>query len=276
MEKGGKPYKRRWFFWLGIALLAIAGIFLTLLILYFIKSKPSTGDLIILFILFVLIPAGPGFYLLKRVNSKPFTKKAIPVPSGQISKRFYQGTTLGAAILLIVGAILSIMVLLNIPAGPQGSAIFVFGIFGGGCLCIYVAVIFLIILYKAWNYLGEGHPRTTPGKAAGYLFIPFYNLYWVFQSVRGFIPDYNRYMVQSERRDFCLGSRLFTGFSILFDLSFALWAFPIPFLNAVLAALACVMLLIFAGLVIGKLCDAINYISEMKKSKTSLLSSVGY
>jgi hypothetical protein len=272
MESGGRPYKRRWFFWLGIALLAISGIFLILLIRYFIESKPSTGDFIFLVILFVIIPAGPGICLLKRASSKPVQKKVTPIPSSLISKKFYFGTTLGAAILLIVGGTLSVWVLRMIPAGPLGSAIFVFGFFGGSCLSIYIAVVFFILLYKAWNSLRECHPRTTPGKAVGFLFIPFLNLYWVFQSVRGFVFDYNTYMAQSERKDFYLGSHLFTSFAILFVLAFAMWFVPVPFLNAILAVIVYVVVLVFTSLVIGKLCDAINHINEMKFTETSLPS----
>jgi hypothetical protein len=36
------------------------------------------------------------------------------------------------------------------------------------------------MLYNIWGLLPVKHSPTTPAKAVGYLFIPFYNFYWVF------------------------------------------------------------------------------------------------
>ncbi|MEW6096676.1 MAG: hypothetical protein AB1567_09145 [bacterium] len=48
--------------------------------------------------------------------------------------------------------------------------------------------------YKAWASIQDGFARTTPGKAVGFLFIPFYNFYWIFQVIWGFAKDYNSYI----------------------------------------------------------------------------------
>ena len=48
---------------------------------------------------------------------------------------------------------------------------------------IIVAVVFIFILhYRCWQAVDETHRVTTPGKAVGYMFIPFYNCYWAFIS----------------------------------------------------------------------------------------------
>jgi len=48
---------------------------------------------------------------------------------------------------------------------------------------IILAIVFISILhYRCWNALPERFRATTPGKAVGYLFIPFYNFYWAFVS----------------------------------------------------------------------------------------------
>lgn len=57
----------------------------------------------------------------------------------------------------------------------------------------FVAWIFaLMTLHKAWTILQPGQARTTPGKAVGFLFIPVFNLFWVFQAYYGWAEDWNR------------------------------------------------------------------------------------
>ncbi len=51
-----------------------------------------------------------------------------------------------------------------------------------------------IMLYRFWNQIQDGHQRTSPGKAIGFLFIPFFNLYWVFVAVQGLSMDLNAYL----------------------------------------------------------------------------------
>jgi hypothetical protein len=55
-------------------------------------------------------------------------------------------------------------------------------------------VLFLRMLYKAWEMLPIDLARTTPGKAVGYLFIPFYNFYWCWNVLPGLASDYSRYL----------------------------------------------------------------------------------
>ncbi|MCA9271587.1 MAG: hypothetical protein KDA31_00940 [Phycisphaerales bacterium] len=60
-----------------------------------------------------------------------------------------------------------------------------------------VAVVMGCVLhYKLWATLQDGNVRTTPGKAVGFLFIPFFNLYWIFQSLYGWAVDFNRYIAE--------------------------------------------------------------------------------
>ncbi len=62
-------------------------------------------------------------------------------------------------------------------------------------LCVLVSnVLLLRLLYKAWAALPPTRARTTPGKAVGYLFIPFYNLYWCWTAFPGFASDFNQFI----------------------------------------------------------------------------------
>ena len=49
-----------------------------------------------------------------------------------------------------------------------------------------------ILLYKIWNCLQDEDVRATGGAAVFYLFIPFYNIYWVFQAYLGWALDFNK------------------------------------------------------------------------------------
>ena len=44
---------------------------------------------------------------------------------------------------------------------------------------IPTAVFHALILHRGWKSVQDGGAATTPGKAVGYCFIPFFNLYWL-------------------------------------------------------------------------------------------------
>lgn len=58
---------------------------------------------------------------------------------------------------------------------------------------IAAAVLIYILLYRYWQVIQDGNVRTTPGKAVGYSFIPFFNFYWMFTAFQGLAQDMNRY-----------------------------------------------------------------------------------
>ena len=54
---------------------------------------------------------------------------------------------------------------------------------------------FAFFVAQIWATIQDGKARCTPGKAAGFLFIPFYNVfYWNFRALKGFVEDYNNYL----------------------------------------------------------------------------------
>lgn len=50
-----------------------------------------------------------------------------------------------------------------------------------------------ILLYRSWLLIQDGRVRTTPGKAVGFCFIPFYNFYWLYVAFVGLSKDMNSY-----------------------------------------------------------------------------------
>jgi hypothetical protein len=61
-----------------------------------------------------------------------------------------------------------------------------------GYIGLIVGTIFWCMLfYQSWKLIPTSIARTTPGKAVGFLFIPFFNFYWVFVSFLGLSKDMN-------------------------------------------------------------------------------------
>lgn len=56
------------------------------------------------------------------------------------------------------------------------------------------AILYLIQIYRMWDTINDGHSRTTPGKAIGFLLIPVFNIFWVFNIWGGFPTDYNAFV----------------------------------------------------------------------------------
>ena len=127
-------------------------------------------------------------------------------------------------------------------------------------------VVFVVFVYKAWKAIQDGQARTSAGKAAGFLLIPFFNIYWLFQAIWGFAKDYNRFLGRNELAGSKLPEKLYLAFSILIS---ARWLYktvatlkPItgvgyllgPYYSYFLTILTCIL----AVIVIYKTCNAVN------------------
>ncbi|NJK32829.1 MAG: hypothetical protein HC927_10710 [Deltaproteobacteria bacterium] len=51
----------------------------------------------------------------------------------------------------------------------------------------------LVMIYKMWAAIQGPTARTSPGKAVGFLFIPIFNIYWLFNVLGGWATDYEKY-----------------------------------------------------------------------------------
>ena len=101
---------------------------------------------------------------------------------------------IGYGIMMLLGAMGN-----SAEAKGPGSGNAFFGALGllffGICIFPTIGLIFgYIYLHRAWTILQPGGARTTPGKSIGFLFIPFFNLYWIFVTFKGLPEDWNRIM----------------------------------------------------------------------------------
>jgi len=124
---------------------------------------------------------------------------------------------------------------------------------GLSCIPMLCAGIFMIVLwYKSWAAIQDGHARTTPGKAIGFLFIPLFDFYWIFQAVWGLSKDFNAYL----QRNSIPAARLPEGFFLAYCiLCFTTW---IPFVGLGLFVVNCIIALIM----VSALCDGINAVAD--------------
>jgi len=108
-----------------------------------------------------------------------------------VSRPFYLGSSLVVA---LVGFPLFCVVLMA--GGGKVEEEFLPLLFLGEAVLLYGFVVLLVLYYKMWKVLPPEAARTTPGKAVGFMFIPIFNLYWMFQALWGWSKDFNRYVEQ--------------------------------------------------------------------------------
>lgn len=116
-------------------------------------------------------------------------------------------------------------------------------------LIVYVVYTFAL-LAKMWGSIQDGYARTPPGKAIGFLFIPIFSIYWIFNVWGGFPTDYNSFVERHRLNVPRLSAGLFVMFPVfvlLSGLSFGL-------------TLIINFFLLIA--IISKVCDAVNAVAD--------------
>ena len=144
----------------------------------------------------------------------------------RLSKGFYFGSIVGGEVggiaLLVVGMLLFFVAGMfpGYCPNPNDANI---GVLASGVLLIllgcaailFATSIWTLLLYRAWEAIQDGNASTTPEKAIGFLFIPFFNFYWLFRAWYGLAQDYNRYIERHRVGARKLKEGLFLAFCIL-------------------------------------------------------------
>lgn len=112
-----------------------------------------------------------------------------------------------------------------------------------------VSVIYtFLMLARMWGAIQDGQTSVTVGKAIGYLFIPFFNLYWIFKAWGVFPAEYNRYVERYGLNVPRLGNAAFV-------------AYPVLLLLGVIPLIIFVQPFVFIA-VIAQTCDAVNALKK--------------
>ena len=103
----------------------------------------------------------------------------------------------------------------------------VLGLIVGIPVSIYLLFVYLSFHREMWSSIQDEYARTSPAKAAWFLLIPLFNLYWCFVVYPGFVRDYERYIKRHDLDGRKLPYRVFYGYAVISVAGFAVDAFGI-------------------------------------------------
>lgn len=145
-------------------------------------------------------------------------------PRGRTVNRLFYVISVAAAGL--VGVTMVVIPSWQLQEHP-GRLLLLLPLVGGELALLYSAAVSAVLWYKAWRAVQDGHARTTPGKAVGLLFVPFYNFYWVFEAYWGFAKDCNALFRRRRMATKPLPERLFLASSVMTVASLPLAFVPV-------------------------------------------------
>ncbi len=122
------------------------------------------------------------------------------------------------------------------------------------------AVYNCLLLNRMWCAIQDGQTRITVGKAIGYLFIPLFNIYWIFRAWASFPTEFNRYIDRYGLPVEPLAGKAFVAYPILLLLAGILYVplLALPFVFVIVASNAC---------------DAVNRLDEAVRERRNQLSA---
>ena len=182
----------------------------------------------------------------------------------QMSKPFFLGSYFGMIALLVLATLAGVYAVHLSQSGDEPASGLILGIAALTCfgVVIYDIVVYCLLVFKMWAAIQDGYARTSPGKAVGLLFIPFYGLYWIFVVFRGFAQDYNILLDRHQLNLPRLSTGLYTAFAVLNVIT------AIPFLGFI----TLLPLLIVYPMLIAKTCDSVNSLPELSSEAPQEMS----
>lgn len=153
-------------------------------------------------------------------------------------------------------------------AATESMALFLGGLGLGAVFFVAYYILSLVYLFRAWKAIEPARPRTTPGKAVGFLFIPFFNLYWLFVAYFGLANDWNRVMashpnlVQAPR----LNEGLFVTYCIVVVVALPFFLIPPDLMGGpigFIVGLAALSRAIFELIVLHAICRGVNFMGSL-------------
>jgi len=191
------------------------------------------------------------------------------VPVEPVSKAMYLGLYIGS---FVLGGILMVIGVISMIGGAvaadQGNSEavavaavgvgVVFIILASSLLCLGAVMVF-ILYYKMWKAIQDGNARTSPGKAVGFMFIPLFNIYWIFQALWGYSKDYNEYLRRHSIQAKPLCEGLFLTACIL----------PLTGGVPMIGCFAGIANVIISIIIVNLICDSINALARVESEQVS-------
>lgn len=178
--------------------------------------------------------------------SAPATASPVAAPEGEYPATITKGGSFGLIILLYLSCF--ILAFIGSLLGQQqgGNPTAALAVMVLACaISLYSGILFYIYLYRAWAALRPGGGTISPGKAVGFMFIPFFNIVWIFICFSRLAKEWNAITASYQNTQ---NAPKFTP-----------WAFicvGIPFINLIAFFIA-----------IPQLCRGITFMANLSKPK---------
>lgn len=162
-------------------------------------------------------------------------------------------------------AVLANFILISIGVVTKNPVMFIFG----SIFYLYVLVVICVMFYRMWAAIQDDYSRTSPGRAVGFSFIPFFNLYWLFPLIWGFAKDYNSFVKRYRVESVELPEGLFLAGVILSLIHIVgTWFLNLivasePDLYPILSGIITIPTVTIFAIIVAKICDAINVLPDV-------------
>ena len=114
---------------------------------------------------------------------------------------------------------------------------------------LMAVIVNLMFIHRIWSAIQFGGiARTSPGKAVGFLLIPFFNIYWIFNILPGWATDYNATLQEENLQAPQMGQGILIA-HVIFSL------ISIPVVSQIVQLVA-----------IYKVCNAVNALEASRNS----------
>ncbi|MBN1594277.1 MAG: hypothetical protein JW941_13620 [Candidatus Coatesbacteria bacterium] len=183
-------------------------------------------------------------------------------------------------------------------AGILGSYAGVSFIVATAISIIFFIVTHFVFIYRIWKEIQDGETSTSAGLAVGLLFIPIFNLYWIFHVLTGFVREYNALLKRHQAKLPRLKNGVYLAYAILTSMSFLMGAIGLFFVRVSLSGhpspenpmqvfavmvistvslmnqLMGIAIFVLGILIISRSCDAINKLPPLRPVEINYQSSM--
>jgi hypothetical protein len=176
-----------------------------------------------------------------------------------MQKYFYLGSWIAGGVIIVIMLVSSWIAVLT---GRQelSDILYIYTIVP----YTYIGIVWLVLLYKAWESIQDDQASVTPVKAVVFMLIPFYRYYWIFRAFRNFAGEFNTYKSRHNLAVQDLSDGFFMAFSILWIISGVLQS---AIRGTGLQVLLVGAYLVVGAMVVNTLCNGLNGLAAARFCK---------